>query len=215
VAAVSTPTSSFQTPFSNNITVRQKHSSRQIKRLFKKNPARRRIDLKNRGDDQVELNIPQAQFPPAIADPPAFLPNGWNPPPSEDVVKSLPEYPFRVARTKNKPNNAVGFLPVYSEFRWVVAWIAQPLFGSEVLKFEITFLLSVVRSRKDGSKITTRIKKVSGDQDIFLNELRAALQIPIPRNPRDDIVRIRTGGTIEVKGNRVRDVKEWLAGLGF
>jgi hypothetical protein len=56
---------------------------------------------------------------------------------------------------------------------------------------------------------------VSGDQQAFLNELRAALQISIPKNPRDDVVRIRTGGTIEVKGNRVREVKHWLAGLGF
>jgi hypothetical protein len=69
--------------------------------------------------------------------------------------------------------------------------------------------------RKDGARTTTRIKKVSGDQEAFLNELRAALQIPIPNNPRDDMVRVRTGGTIEVKGNRVRDVKLWLAGLGF
>lgn len=69
--------------------------------------------------------------------------------------------------------------------------------------------------RKDGARVTTRIKKVSGDRDVFLNELRAVLQIPIPKNPRDDTIRIRTGGTIEIKGNRVQEVKTWLAGLGF
>lgn len=69
--------------------------------------------------------------------------------------------------------------------------------------------------RKDGAKVTTRIKKISGDQDAFLNELRAVLQIPIVKNPKHDEIRIRTGGTIEVKGNRTREVKEWLAGLGF
>ena len=63
--------------------------------------------------------------------------------------------------------------------------------------------------------MTTRIKKVSGDRELFLNELRAALQIPVPKNPREDNIRIRTGGTIEVKGNRVMEVKTWLAGLGF
>ena len=67
--------------------------------------------------------------------------------------------------------------------------------------------------RKDGARVTTRIKKVTGDRDLFLNELRAALQIPIPKNPRDDTIRIRTGGTIEIKGNRVLEVKTWLASL--
>jgi hypothetical protein len=47
-----------------------------------------------------------------------------------------------------------------------------------------------------------------------MNELRAALQIPLPLK-KDEHIRIRTGGTIEVKGNRVREVKAWLAGLGF
>ena len=63
--------------------------------------------------------------------------------------------------------------------------------------------------------MTTRIKKVSGDQEIFLSELRSVLQMPAPQNPKDDPIRIRTGGTIEVKGNRVKEVKYWLAGLGF
>ena len=69
--------------------------------------------------------------------------------------------------------------------------------------------------RKDGARATTRIKKVSGDRDAYLNELRAALEIPTSNNPRDDEIRIRLGGTIEIKGNRVREVKQWLAGLGF
>jgi Mitochondrial large subunit ribosomal protein (Img2) len=69
--------------------------------------------------------------------------------------------------------------------------------------------------RKDGARVTTRIKKVSGDQEAFLSELRAELKIPLPKNSQDDTVRTRTGGTIEVKGNRVREVKEWLAALGF
>jgi hypothetical protein len=61
----------------------------------------------------------------------------------------------------------------------------------------------------------TLIKRVKGDQDTLLSELRSVLQIPEPKNPRDDKIRIRTGGTIEVSGNRVREVKLWLAGLGF
>ena len=68
---------------------------------------------------------------------------------------------------------------------------------------------------KDGTKATTRIKKVSGDTDLFLKELRSVLQIPESKNPRDEKIRVRTGGTIEVDGNHVRDVKVWLTGLGF
>lgn len=63
--------------------------------------------------------------------------------------------------------------------------------------------------------MTTRIKKISGDTDAFLSELRAVLKLPKPKNFRDDEVRVRTGGTVEVKGNRVVEVKTWLAGLGF
>lgn len=64
---------------------------------------------------------------------------------------------------------------------------------------------------------TTRIKKVTGDRDLFLKELRSNLELPAPKNgdSRLDPIRIRVGGTIEVKGNRTREIKEWLAGLGF
>lgn len=69
--------------------------------------------------------------------------------------------------------------------------------------------------RKDGTKAVTRIKKVTGDRQDFLRELRVVLQLPNPKNPKEDPVRIRTGGTIEVSGNHVRIVRQWLAGLGF
>jgi len=133
-----------------------------------------------------DISIPQSYIEPVISKP-KILSNGWNPPFVNvygNNVK-IPDYPFKVTRTKNKPNNSVGFLPVYSEFR------------------------------KDGARVTTRIKRVSGDRDVFLNELRATLQIPIPKNLKEDSIRFRTGGTIEVKGNRVQEVKRWLASLGF
>lgn len=170
----------------NHTTTRSKHSSTQIKRLFKQNPAKRRIALREKRESPStpELDtgiIPEPTLSPIVAEPKIFK-NGWNPPLE---TAQLPEYPFRIARTKDKPNDAVGFLPVYSEFR------------------------------KDGARVTTRIKKVSGDRVMFLNELRAVLQIPIPNNPKEDDIRIRTGGTIEIKGNRVLEVKTWLASLGF
>jgi len=133
-----------------------------------------------------DITIPQSYIQPVISKP-RILSNGWNPPLVNVYGNNLkiPDYPFKVTRTKNKPNDSVGFLPVYSEFR------------------------------KDGARVTTRIKRVSGDRDVFLNELRATLQIPIPKNLKEDSIRFRTGGTIEVKGNRVQEVKRWLASLGF
>jgi translation initiation factor 1 (eIF-1/SUI1) len=73
----------------------------------------------------------------------------------------------------------------------------------------------VRRNRRDGARATTRIKKISGDQEAFITELRAALQISKAAVGKDDSIRTRTGGTIEIKGNRAQEVKEWLAGLGF
>lgn len=99
------------------------------------------------------------------------------------MIQKRNELPFSIQRTGNKPNNSIGFLPVYSSVRI------------------------------GGTKRTTIIKKVSGDKEMFLNELRAVLGI----GEHDlDSIRVRaSGSTIEVKGNRVRDVKMWLAGLGF
>jgi hypothetical protein len=56
---------------------------------------------------------------------------------------------------------------------------------------------------------------VSGDTEEFIRELRSVLQIPPSSDPSTEKIRVRTGGTIEIFGNRVREVKSWLAGLGF
>mmetsp|Transcript_26551 Transcript_26551/g.37409 ORF Transcript_26551/g.37409 Transcript_26551/m.37409 type:complete len:220 (+) Transcript_26551:188-847(+) len=166
--------------------IRTVHSERQVKRLFKNHPARQRVEQR-KGVDRTPPPLDPPTFQPILQ--PQFLPNGWSPllDPAELGLKELPQYPFHVARTGNKPNNAVGFLPVYSDFRL------------------------------NGYKVTTRIKKISGDRDLFLKELRSVLNLPEPlnKNRRDDPIRIRTGGIIEIKGNHVRQVKKWLAGLGF
>lgn len=165
---------------------RSKHSKTQIKRLFKKNPARKRVEDRRNGiapgekPPDPKLLVPA--FPPVFE--PEMLPNGWSAPPPETV--DVPKYPFKVTRTANKPGNAVGFLPVYSDYR------------------------------VGGTKSTTIIRKVSGDLDTFLTELRAVLQLPVPKNAKDDKIRLRASGTtIEVDGNHVPEVKSWLAGLGF
>jgi len=63
--------------------------------------------------------------------------------------------------------------------------------------------------------VITRIKKVSGDRDAFISELRAVVSLPKPLNPNNDKIKLKTSGTIEVHTNCSGKVKRWLAGLGF
>lgn len=98
--------------YNTSTTIRSKHSSTQIKRLFKQNPAKRRIALKQQPTTDEGV-IPESTIQPLDADP-KFLSNGWSAPIEDATTEN---YPFQVARTKNKPNNALGFLPVYSEHR--------------------------------------------------------------------------------------------------
>lgn len=160
---------------------RSKHSKTQVNRLFKKHPAFHRVASRND-------TLPKRPEPPPIKYEPLcsveILPNGWSKPPTDEIVLSKRnEIPFGIRRTENKPNNAVGFLPIYSSVRL------------------------------GGTKHTTVIKKITGDKDLFLDELRSVLRI----SPQDKTaIRMRASdSTIEVNGNRVREVKTWLAGLGF
>lgn len=192
--------------------VREKHSSTQIKRLFKQHPARQRVHARL-GMIKEPNPPPTPTFAPVLENV-EMLSNGWVPPPPADLA--IPNYPFKIVRTKNKPQDAVGFLPVYSKFRLVQSLFFRLVvdFSNNVSQLLVSFDNYVI-NRKDGTLTTTRIKKVSGDQQVFLRELRAALQIPEPTNYKDDVIRVRAGGTIEVKGNHVRQVRMWLAGLGF
>jgi hypothetical protein len=90
---------------------RLKHSSTQVKRLFKKNPARSRVEARM-GIVRQPKPLPPRKFNQMFEV--KFLPNGWSLPPPTDEV---PVYPFGVTRTQNKPGNSIGFLPVYSKFR--------------------------------------------------------------------------------------------------
>ncbi|KAL7468016.1 hypothetical protein ACHAXS_008238 [Conticribra weissflogii] len=252
-----------------NVITRSKHSATQVKRLFKKNPARLRLqnrlqqlgqppnDINNKhnnnkqttpktstpestpaedsswtldeeqvedDDDVVAAATPPRssytpKFPPIFR--PKFLKNGWSAPPPPDVQTAhLATYPFHVKRTSNKPFGATGFLPVYSDVR------------------------------VHGTKHTTVIRNVTGDIPVFLTEMCGVLGLGVPRKIITDRaeavtggsgglgsrerrkvrhgggeggrgvcgenpIRIRAGGVIEVHGNRTREVKKWLAGLGF
>lgn len=92
---------------------RLKHSSTQVKRLFKNNPARARAESRLGIDHTPSVPLGSPTFPPLVEEV-KILYNGWSQP-IQNV--EIPNYPFQVRRTRNKPNDAVGFLPVYSKFR--------------------------------------------------------------------------------------------------
>jgi Mitochondrial large subunit ribosomal protein (Img2) len=71
--------------------------------------------------------------------------------------------------------------------------------------------------RKDGTKVVTRVKKVTGSVDAFLRELRILLSLPKPANGLQayDSIRLRTGNMIEIRGHRAAEIRDWLGGLGF
>lgn len=87
-----------------------------MKRLFKNNPARARAKSRQGYDPETTQPLDPPTFPPIVEEV-KILYNGWSAPVSGEV--EIPEYPYNVRRTRNKPNDAVGFLPVYSKFRYV------------------------------------------------------------------------------------------------
>jgi hypothetical protein len=127
---VASPVSTFTFIQSSNLSrhqqqncqqqIRHVHSNRQIKRIFLDHPARQRI-LKRESPEPPPPLTPT--YPPLFT--PELLPNGWSAPPGPEI--SIPEYPFRVTRTKSKPNGAVGFLPVYTKYRYVDLYYVLPV----------------------------------------------------------------------------------------
>lgn len=105
---------SLHQPQHQQLQYREKHSSTQIKRLFKQNPARLRVHGRLGVLPTDVKPPPEPTFTPVVEKVEIF-PNGWTPPPPANLT--LPNYPFAVQRTKNKPYDAVGFLPVYSKMR--------------------------------------------------------------------------------------------------
>merc|ERR1712238_380784 len=196
---------------------RYKHSRRQVRRLLNDHPAALRVrsrlqqqQRKSKNNNSVDISsseLDTVRYPPSFK--PTFLPNGWSAPPSPpEIAQAMVQHlPFTVERTGNKPNGAVGFLPVYKDVRI------------------------------GGSKVTTLVRRVTGDRDEFIRELRVILNmsptsrlpsssipssslsnasLPSPNRGRGDGIRYRAHGTVfEVDGNRTREIKTWLAGLGF
>ena len=80
-----------------------------------------------------------------------------------------------------------------------------------------TFVPLIIFCRKDGTKVVTRIKNISGDIDKFVQELRIVLSLPQPANQLQsyDYVRLRAGNMIEIQGHRASELRTWLGQLGF
>ena len=98
-----------QVHHANNLFItRCKHSKTQVKRLFKNNPARLRLQKKANIENKPFEYEPM--FKPVLSEV-SMLPNGWIPPPSDEIASATINYPFSVSRTGGKPNGAVGFLP--------------------------------------------------------------------------------------------------------
>lgn len=165
----------------------------------------------------VEQPTPQLAYPP-IYTIPMILPNGWFPPMDP---KLRPEYPFSIRRTKNKPKDAIGFLPIYTKYRYVIRYRAvlycswNDLLRRNPSPAESFHFVSVCR--KDGTKVVTRIKNISGDIEKFVRELRIVLSIPQPANQLQsyDAIRLRAGNLIEIQGHRAGEIRSWLGQLGF
>ena len=106
------------------LQTRSKHSNRQVKRLFKQHPAFHRVSIRNETQPKKDVTPPPEITLEPIYQPSIVLPNGWsNPPVDEDIVRKRDEIPFGIRRTGNKPNGAVGFLPVYSNVRYVYVYL--------------------------------------------------------------------------------------------
>lgn len=125
--AIKTTTKLIPNPTSSNhifIPLRSKHSNRQVKRLFKQNPAFQRVSARNNTRPKSIVTPPPPITIDPIYTPSVVLPNGWSKPPSEgevEVIRRRKEIPFGIKRTGGKPNGSIGFLPVYSNFRYVNA----------------------------------------------------------------------------------------------
>ena len=99
----------------------------------------------------------------------------------------------------------------YSLSRCALLFVERP--------FEKKSLTSKIISlcRKDGTKVVTRIKNISGDIEKFVRELRIVLSIPQPANQLQsyDAIRLRAGNLIEIQGHRAGEIRSWLGQLGF
>jgi hypothetical protein len=101
--------------------LRFKHSSRQKKRMAN-HPARLRVQDRLQSAEPTRSPKPKpTELPPptsayAKVFEPELLMNGWSAPPAEQS-SLIQKYPFQIPRTRNKPNDVAGFLPVYTYFR--------------------------------------------------------------------------------------------------
>ena len=66
---------------------------------------------------EKRMRIDQTPLPVKMFEP-VLLRNGWLAPPPADL--DIPKYVFHITRTRNKPKDAIGFLPMYTKYQNVV-----------------------------------------------------------------------------------------------
>lgn len=193
------------------------------------NAAKKRIfGSKRRYEETIKpAALEQQQAEPAplkyapTYEPPRFLANGWSPPPPPDAQASLPcaQTPFQVERAG--PGQ---WLPVYTDVRKgrtqlvtlvrkvsgdleVRGWVGgvHPFESGVVWLFSLCVyvcvcIFAVPRHRPafafirhTQQEMAAEMSKVCGNKE----------------------VRIGTGPRLEVKGRFTRELRGWLAGLGF
>ena len=102
--------------------------------------------------------------------------------------------------------------PTFLSNGWVApSYVDRPDYPFVIQRTGTGFLPVYAKHRKDGTKTTTKIRRVTGNIDSFHEELASVLAEETSSLPT---IR-RRQGSIEVDGNHVRTVKFWLAGLGF
>jgi len=163
---------------------------------------KQREDLQRLNPSKVEKEQgpPELKFPQVFE--PIFISNGWSKPPSRDPDNkdfiNLSIYDFRYVRKLSLDL----IWNLFSTTLLMIANFSRPLL--------------YVLQRIGRTKVTTIIRKTSGDINELVRELKVYLQISNKEEtPKIPEIKIGTGGNVVVNGNYAREIRRWLAGLGF
>jgi len=120
----------------------------------------------------------------------------------------MPEYPFLVSRTTGKKvgHRVKPLTPTVAQYERNQPDDIEP--PERLVESPPGFLPVYVRYRNNGSRITTEVRRISGDVDVLAEEIR---KVCYP----DPVRMTASGGNIEVKNNHTRAIKMYLASLGF
>ncbi|KAK1737100.1 hypothetical protein QTG54_011967 [Skeletonema marinoi] len=178
-------------PTPQTTSIRSKHSATQVKRLFKNNPAR----LQTRGGaptaDKSSSSTPERVYPEIFQ--PTFLSNGWSaPPPPEVEIQSI--HSVSLGRQGSQ----------------IMQWVFYPsteMSGCTVQSGRHSFGVFRVTSRVSFG-ITRWHFDIRVDGEAWWGRSWEGSECA-----ESDSYPYRWA--IEVNGDRAKEIKKWLAGLGF